>query len=991
MRGQLAPGECDRDLLIALHRRIEPTVTAIANIHFNYTTGRHYEVVEIISVFHVDQLARSAMRYVESLRLTFCVLICPQRWDLFTDEGGPPTDMHEFLQQLGLVEHLGQFFGDVRHLAGKSSVSDLDAEVSMWDVAEKELQDVSQRLEKFVMLVDAGHMLNADTYDSLQPLVQRVLNMIEDFLHSLAEDTSLLFSTPNFVATEMLAAGDTSWKPRGSRVTVDIFQNVSGERVFNPAFMKMLIEPSAMLVQPPFSPKFHECSTISSAPPPSSVLPMEFTDQPNALVHRDISGVPDRRGAMSSLQLLQVVGRHTRLSNLFISVQVAPYLLSPPPSCGSRLVLYDPSHCLIDHNWGGYFFHMNPLPPFNLSVVYTGKPLGPGAQLPPTDVHSIHVPSMDTQWSSLVSTFKSMNHHSPDQLFVSPFAGNCMIVDRLLGTGSVKPKLLYLPINPLVAPPHEDTPNFFEWWEDHGAVLLAQLLMGITASSDMPAGMPVSSAIWLAQCSLVAGVKRLEPHGYALVHVEHTFAVFLWRPLYVEIFGAAAAEKAHSPETLRAAWQRGWQCSPHSRYLFDLEVLAGSSSSTASVSSSAADKQSLTPSGLSRAAMREFAAAPATEEVPTLRYFLETPSPARGRCGEGICECFPPYRGEMCEHIDPPRVEQSIRAVIHYVTAETERDMKDLERSLSTLWDRYNHRYDYPVVIFHEGLSSVARRRIIEASDNRIWLALLPKFKEVPAEWATPAHERARDFSVGYRAMIRWRSGPIFLEPALAGFDYAMTLDTDSYFPAAFAEDPFEVLHREGWAAAFPHLGRESASVVVNFMHYFLLYCRLKGVHARRTEMLASLIEVNFKWYQQCLMLDIEVLRLDWFRGSTYQDFFRYMDSTGGFWLHRWGNNPVRTFAVALLLEDRNVRSMDLPYAHQDFCSCGPGAGPCKWNSDRGLHTCENADVPRGIATGELAEGLLDLQPWRGTDRQKRQFAPEQIQQFVAEQMPLSY
>lgn len=57
----------------------------------------------------------------------------------------------------------------------------------------------------------------------------------------------------------------------------------------------------------------------------------------------------------------------------------------------------------------------------------------------------------------------------------------------------------------------------------------------------------------------------------------------------------------------------------------------------------------------------------------------------------------------------------------------------------------------------------------------------------------------------------------------------------------ACAKDPFELLRREGWVAAFPHLGRESASVVVNFMHHFLLYARLQGLHPRRTEMLQAL------------------------------------------------------------------------------------------------------------------------------------------------------
>merc|ERR1712216_577463 len=128
----------------------------------------------------------------------------------------------------------------------------------------------------------------------------------------------------------------------------------------------------------------------------------------------------------------------------------------------------------------------------------------------------------------------------------------------------------------------------------------------------------------------------------------------------------------------------------------------------------------------------------------------------------------------------------------------------------------------------------------------------------------------------------------------------------------------------------------------------------------------------NFKWYQQCLMLDIEILKLDWIRGEQYQDFFQYMDSTGGFWIHRWGNNPFRTFAVALLLEYSDVKSLDMPYAHQDFCSCGAGGPSCTWNSQNGsFHCVESSELssPR-LSAGELHEGLLDLQPWRGTARQ---------------------
>merc|ERR1712072_448031 len=98
------------------------------------------------------------------------------------------------------------------------------------------------------------------------------------------------------------------------------------------------------------------------------------------------------------------------------------------------------------------------------------------------------------------------------------------------------------------------------------------------------------------------------------------------------------------------------------------------------------------------------------------------------------------------------------------------------------------------------------------------------------------------------------------------------------------------------------------------------------------------------------------------------------MDSTGGFWLHRWGNNPFRTFAVGLLLDDVNVSSLVLPYAHQDYCSCA-GAGACTWDAVKKSYNCQEAGEGSGkVGVDDLAIGLLDLQPWRGTERQKKRF-----------------
>eukprot|EP00448_Togula_jolla_P031063 CAMPEP_0170641482 /NCGR_PEP_ID=MMETSP0224-20130122/40789_1 /TAXON_ID=285029 /ORGANISM="Togula jolla, Strain CCCM 725" /LENGTH=127 /DNA_ID=CAMNT_0010972073 /DNA_START=51 /DNA_END=430 /DNA_ORIENTATION=+ len=77
------------------------------------------------------------------------------------------------------------------------------------------------------------------------------------------------------------------------------------------------------------------------------------------------------------------------------------------------------------------------------------------------------------------------------------------------------------------------------------------------------------------------------------------------------------------------------------------------------------------------------------------------------------------------------------------------------------------------------------------------------------------------------------------------------------------------------------------------------------------------------EWNRVLFMNDIEITKLAWFRGEQYQDFFRFLDSVGGFWLYRWGDHAVRTIAIALFLDPDLLMRMDVPYGHQNTCRCG--------------------------------------------------------------------
>ncbi len=183
-------------------------------------------------------------------------------------------------------------------------------------------------------------------------------------------------------------------------------------------------------------------------------------------------------------------------------------------------------------------------------------------------------------------------------------------------------------------------------------------------------------------------------------------------------------------------------------------------------------------------------------------------------------------------------------------------------------------------------------------------------------------------WSLGYRGMCRFRSGTIFLQPVLKKFEYAMTLDTDGYFPAEVSSDPIAAMHEGNYVYTWSHLLPDLPGAVRHFWDHSLMYMKMKGIDPRGTPILRQFVrEEDVQWNYQLYMNDIEIVQLDWFRSDPYQDYFRYLDSMGGFWLHRWGDHAMRTIAVGMWLPEDKVFEMDVPYGHQNYCRCS-GAHP---------------------------------------------------------------
>merc|ERR1719146_450808 len=135
----------------------------------------------------------------------------------------------------------------------------------------------------------------------------------------------------------------------------------------------------------------------------------------------------------------------------------------------------------------------------------------------------------------------------------------------------------------------------------------------------------------------------------------------------------------------------------------------------------------------------------------------------------------------------------------------------------------------------------------------------------------------------------------------MSNYDYAWTLDTDGYLTAPIIKDPFERMWMQDAVYAFSHISRDQASAVQHFWEFCRLYIEQKGLDPKATKMMRRITDALIlrdtywhEWNRLLFMNDIEIVKLEWFRQNPYQDFFRFLDSAGGFWLYRWGDHAIR-------------------------------------------------------------------------------------------------
>lgn len=275
-------------------------------------------------------------------------------------------------------------------------------------------------------------------------------------------------------------------------------------------------------------------------------------------------------------------------------------------------------------------------------------------------------------------------------------------------------------------------------------------------------------------------------------------------------------------------------------------------------------------------------------------------------------------------------------------------DLEGALESMRSLEDRFNKDYHYPWTFMNDVPFT---QKFI---DDTTSMASGETFYElIPEEdWQPPSHidrvkladsfnEMVRqDVMYGgvrsYHNMCHFNLGFFYKQKRLDNYKYYMRVEPDVDYACDFPYDPFTFMREKkkkyGFVIAIcefentiPTLWDTVEGFIKDFPQHIHPNAAYEFLTTNESDINSGHLTYETKGeYNMChFWSNFEVGDLDFFRGEAYNAYFDHLDHAGGFYYERWGDAPVHTIGVGLLLDKDEVHHFeDIGYYHPPYSSC---------------------------------------------------------------------
>ncbi|ODV89138.1 glycosyltransferase family 15 protein [Tortispora caseinolytica NRRL Y-17796] len=251
--------------------------------------------------------------------------------------------------------------------------------------------------------------------------------------------------------------------------------------------------------------------------------------------------------------------------------------------------------------------------------------------------------------------------------------------------------------------------------------------------------------------------------------------------------------------------------------------------------------------------------------------------------------------------------------------------------------DTFNKQYHYPWLFLNdEEYTEEFKSKILDAVSGEARFGLID-----PEHWTIPdwidtkqVYENLKTANsrnilygalLSYRHMCRYNSGFFYKHPMLLEYDWYWRVEPDVHFWCDVEYDVFTYMKNNNYTYGFTMTAHEYMETIPTLfestIEFFLNHTDYLDPNSAY-KFLGD-IDSNIEYNACHFWSNFEIGDLHFYRNKMYQDYFEFLDQKGGFFYERWGDAPVHTLAVALMMPRSRIHHFaDMGYYHSPYTRC---------------------------------------------------------------------
>ncbi|KAK6456250.1 glycolipid 2-alpha-mannosyltransferase [Scheffersomyces xylosifermentans] len=267
-------------------------------------------------------------------------------------------------------------------------------------------------------------------------------------------------------------------------------------------------------------------------------------------------------------------------------------------------------------------------------------------------------------------------------------------------------------------------------------------------------------------------------------------------------------------------------------------------------------------------------------------------------------------------------------------------------KSIRQFEKKFNSKFNYPYTFLNDQpFAESFKRRMAKYSNAPMeFVTISPELWNRP-DFVDPErqkkemeimdkHNIAYAKKESYHNMCRFYSGNFYNVPELQKYRYYWRIEPDVKFYTNIKYDVFKYLEGTKKVYGFTinlYDIQETVKTLwpetLNFLNQKdnYKYVNVNGAHQWLLENLQNpQINKMTGGYSTChFWSNFEIADMDFFRGEAYNEWFKYLDSTGKFYYERWGDAPIHSMGLALFADKKQIHWFrDIGYFHDPYYNC---------------------------------------------------------------------